>query len=159
MKLFDIDILQKDPNQNDLYDFTQITFKMIDGLPIYTYVVEPFEEMRIDNISQKLYFSTEYVDFLLSFNDIDNPLNIKEGDIINYVDLNNVELFRVVPEKPKVLQKSLLNPNKQTRKDSNRQAYLEENLTLPPTLLEVPVESVQIQGNNILIGLNENSSF
>ena len=159
MKLFDIDILQKDPNQNDLYDFTQITFKMIDGLPIYTYVVEPFEEMRIDNISQKLYFSTEYVDFLLSFNDIDNPLNIKEGDIINYVDLNNVELFRVVPEKPKVLQKSLLNPNKQTRKDSNRQAYLEENLTLPPTLLEVPVESVQIQRNNILIGLNENSSF
>lgn len=158
MIIFDLNILDRDPNQEDLYDLSQVTYKEISGYPLYVHVVEPYEEMRIDLISEKCYSSTDYIDFLLSFNDIDNPLNIKQGDIINYVDSSYVDLFRVTPEKPKVLQKKLLNPNKQTRKDSNRQLYVEENFSLPPTLLEAPVESVQIKGDTILIGVNENTT-
>ena len=158
MKIFDLDILERDPNQDELYDLSQVTYKEVSGYPLYVHIVEPHEEMRIDLISQRCYSSTEYVDFLLSFNDIDNPLNIKEGDIINYIDTDYVDFYRVTPEKPKVLQKRLLNPNKQTRKDGNRQVYVEDNFSLPPTLLDVPVESVQIKGNTILIGVNENTT-
>lgn len=158
MIIFDLNILERDPNQEDLYDLSQVTYKEISGYPLYAHVVESYEEMRIDLISEKCYQSTEYIDFLLSFNDIDNPLNIKEGDIINYIDSSYVDLFRVVSQKPKVLRKQLLNPNKQTRKDTNRQAYIEEDFSLPPTLLETPVESVQIKGNTILIGVNENTT-
>jgi hypothetical protein len=158
MKIFDLDILERDPNQDDLYDLSQVTYKKISGYPIYVHIVEKHEEMRIDLISLKCYSSTDYIDFLLNFNDIDNPLNIKEGDIINYIDANYVDFYRVIPDKPKVLKKRLLNLNKQTRKDSNRQMYVEENFSLPPTLLDVPVESVQIKDNTILIGVNENTT-
>jgi len=157
MKIYDLDILEREKNQEDLYDLSQVTYREISGYPVYTYVVEPYEEMRIDLISQKCYSSTEYVDFLLNFNDIDNPLNIKSGDIINYVDSSFVESYRVIPDKPKALQKQLLNPNKQTRKDNSRKLYIEDNFSLPPTLLDVPVESVQVKGDTILIGVNENS--
>jgi hypothetical protein len=36
--------------------------------------------------------------------------------------------------------------------------YVEDNFSLPPTLLDAPVESVQIKGNTILIGVNENTT-
>lgn len=159
MNFFDIDILDKDPNQSDLYDLSQITYQHLVGYPKYYYQVESYEEMRIDLICQKIYDRTDYVDFLLSFNDIDNPLNIKTGDYIWYVDESNIEYFRITPDKPKVTQKILLNANKQTRKDSNRQTYIEENFSLPPTLLDTPVESVQVRGDSILIGVTENSSI
>jgi hypothetical protein len=159
MKSFDLNILEKDPNQDGLYDFTQITYKSISGPNIYSYLVDTFDEMRIDIISNKLYRSTDYIDFLLSFNSIDNPLNIKEGDTIYYCDSEDVELFRVTPDKPKELKSSLLNTNKQTKKDTNRQSYIEGDFALPPTLLETPTESVQVKGDNIVIGVNENTSI
>lgn len=159
MNFFDIDILERDPNQNDLYDLSQVTYQEITGFPVFYYIVESYEEMRMDLISNRLYQSTEYVDFLLRFNNIDNPLNIKEGDTIAYIDEPNIEEYRVRPEKSKVTQKALLNANKQTRKDSNRQSYVEEGYSLPPTLLETPVESVQVTNDSILIGISENTAI
>lgn len=159
MQIFDLNILQRDPNQDELYDLSQVTYQDIVGYPVFYYLVEPADEMRIDLISQRLYESTEYIDFLLSFNSIDNPLNIKSGDLISYIDEVNIDDFRVRPEKPKVTQKALLNANKQTRKDQNRQAYVEEGFSLPPTLLETPTESVQVTNNSILIGISENTAI
>lgn len=158
MIIYDIDILEKDPQQEDLYDLTQPTYIQLGGFSVYYYIVEQTEEMRIDLVCNKLYNSTDYVDFLLSFNDIDNPLNIKSGDLILYVDELSIEEFRIVPEKPKVLQKLLLNANKQTKKDNNRQAYVEDNFSLPPTILETPIESVQVKGDQIVIGVTDNTS-
>lgn len=159
MQIYDLDILQRDPNQSDLYDLMQITYRESSGYPLYQCIVETYEEMRIDLISLRCFNSTDYIDFLLHFNSIDNPLNIKAGDIINYIDISFVDNFKVVSEKPKTLQKKLLNPNKQTRKDTNRQNYIEENFSLPPTLLDTPIESVQIRGDSIIIGINENTSL
>lgn len=159
MEFFDIDILDRDPNQDSLYDLTQITYIRLAGFPFFYYYVEQHEEMRIDLVSQKLYGTTEYCDFLLSFNDIDNPLNIKSGDLIFYIDESNIDSFRVTPQKPNVAQKLLVNANKQTRRDTNRQSYIEENYSLPPTLLETPIESVQVRGDSILIGISENSAI
>lgn len=158
MKVYDLNILEKDPNQDNLYDFTQVTFKSLSGPNIYSYLVDSFDEMRIDLICNKLYQSVDYIDFILNFNSIDNPLNIKEGDIIYYCDIDDIDLFRVTPDKPKVLKYSLLNNNKQTRKDTNRQSYIEDNFALPPTLLETPTESVQIKGTDIIIGVNSDST-
>lgn len=156
MKIYDIDILSRNDKQGKLYDFTQPTFKNLSVNSIYESTVEPHEEMRIDIICDRLMGSNEYVDFLLNFNDIENGLNIKSGDIIRYVDISTVDFFRVKPDDT-TLTKSLLNINKQTRKDSNRQQYLEDNFSLPPTLLDTPIESVQVKGNQVIIGSNNNS--
>lgn len=162
MKLYDIDILSKDPNQNDLYDLTLPTF---DNLPngdipdIFSYVVEKHEEMRIDLISLKTFGSVDYVDFLLDFNKIDLPLNIKSGDIIYYVDISQVDNFRIKPENKETIQAKLLNPQKATRKDANRLRYVENNYSLPPTIQDTPVDSVQIFGDNIVLGINSDSTF
>lgn len=158
MKVYDLDILEKDSNQDNLYNLMQITFKNVLGINIYQYTVDAFDEMRIDLICNKMYHSVDYVDFILNFNSIDNPLNIKKDDILYYVDVNDIDAFKVTPEKGVEAKNLLINTNKQTRKDTNRQSYVDDNYALPPTVLDVPVESVQVKGDDILIGVSGDST-
>ena len=90
-------------------------------------------------------------------NNIDNPLNIKEGTIIKYPQLGQFELFRIMVDdnqskiKSSVGQK-LAVPNKTTRKDKTRGSYLENDYSLPPVVLEAPKEPVRIEDDNFSIG-------
>lgn len=151
--VFDLSSLARDPNQNNLYDLTTITFNNLPAV-FYQYVVEAHEEMRIDLISYELYNSIEYMDFLLDINDIDNPLNIKTGDTIKYVDVNQISTFQLTNTQAVQTQQILLNVNKATQVDNNRQTYLNNNYSLPPTFLENPAPSVTSNGNIITIGGN-----
>ena len=91
------------------------------------------------------------IDILLNVNRIDNPLNIKNGDVLRYPSENDIYLFRVTEDEKQSVQK-LLNRNKAPKKDSNRKDYIEKNYSLPPTVLQVPTEPVSIVGKDIVIG-------
>lgn len=150
MNIYDISILKRDPNQSDLYDLTEPTFTQ----PILTpfqMIVTKEQEMRIDLISYELYKSVDYVDFLLNLNDIDNPINIKQGDVILYTSIDKFELCKIAPNTNDVKQKTLLSPNKSSKKDPNRQQYIEDNYQLPPTFLETPASPISTSGNKITI--------
>ena len=136
----------------------------IDG-ELGTYIVGRDDEMRIDLIFKNIY-ELEYnevgiylgnIDVLLTLNNIDNPLNIKEGTIIKYPQLGQFELFRIMVDdnqskiKSSVGQK-LAVPNKTTRKDKTRGSYLENDYSLPPVVLEAPKEPVRIEDDNFSIG-------
>jgi len=152
MKVYDLDKLKTDDNQNGLYNFFDPTFKMSAGFPMSTYVVPPEHEMRIDLICKDIYGNTDNCDFLLDLNSIDNPLNIKENDSISYVDYEAIENYRVKVIDNKEARKALLNVNKTTRKDDGRKKYVEENNSIPPTYQESPQPAVQIVDNQIVIG-------
>jgi hypothetical protein len=156
MKIYDIDNLFTSNQQlatsvasgveiNDsLYDFFQPTFQMMPNHNIIESTVLPENEMRIDLVTNSIYNTTEYLDFLLSFNDIDNPLNIMEGDIIFHTDFQNIENFRVKTSQNTNARNTLLNANKVTKIDPSRQAFVEQDYSLPPTFNETPQPSITI---------------
>ena len=151
MDIYDIDQLTQNPDNNNLYDFTQKTFQMvINGINYYPYTVQKGEEMRIDLVCQSIYNSTDYVDIILDVNNISNPLNIKEGTNIIYPDPSNIDSLRYTDTSTNT--SVLANPSKSTRVDQNRQNYIEQNYSLPPTVLNTPVQQVAINGNQLVIG-------
>jgi hypothetical protein len=152
MKFYDLDKLIRDVNQDGLYNFFDPTFKMNVGINLQLHIVEPEEEMRMDLICSHIYNTTDHVDFLLDLNDIDNPLNIMEGDQILYAVITAIPEYRISIIDSNDIRAKLLNVNKSTRKDNNRTKYIDDNYSVPPTMLESPNASVKIQNNQIVIG-------
>jgi hypothetical protein len=159
MKIYDLDNvrrvkqkLDKELGQQYFFDLTQSTFLSRTDVSLNYWVVQPDEEMRIDILCYKIYGTTEFIDILLNINKIDNPLNIKSGDFIRYPGRNDIILFRVEEEAQKQTVQKLLNRNKATRKDDSRNKYIEQNYSLPPTILPTPTNAVNISGPDIIIG-------
>lgn len=174
MKLYDIEKLQLDPNQiltnynkqgfssdvkasglnngDKLYNLFDPTFKLNSGKPLVKYQVKKEDEMRIDIISNTMYGTVDQCDFILSINDIDNPLNIMSGDELHYPDYSSIADYRIKTPDNDVVRAKFLNANKTTKIDNNRKLYQEKNYSLPPTFQDVAKPSVQIQNNQIVIG-------
>ena len=91
-------------------------------------------------------------------NNIDNPLNIKEGSVIKYpTDLGNIREFRVLDIDQDLNNKSKIKerlsfPNKSTRKDKSREDFIKGGYSLPPVVLETPRPPVSIKDGKFSIG-------
>ena len=152
MKLYNLDKLIRDPKQDDLYNFYDPTFKLETGINLREFVVGPEQIMRMDLVCFEIYKSIDAVDFLCDLNNIDNPLNIKEGDIILYPNYDAISYYRVKITDNNDARAKLLNANKSTKKDNNRQKYVEQNFALPPNMKQVPDSAVKIENGQIVIG-------
>ena len=174
MKLYDLEKLIIDSNQaigtynsqgfsddistsglsigDSLYNLFDPTFKLNIGYSLTKYIVQKEDEMRIDLISNNIYGTADQADFLLDINDIDNPLNIMAGDELIYPDYNVISDYRVKVIDNTDVRAKLLNANKSKRIDNNRQNYIDQSYSLPPTFQDVPKSSVTIQNNQIVIG-------
>lgn len=151
MELFDIKSLVRDENQDGLYDLFAETFVLKEtNTTVNQYVVQREQEMRVDLITNDIYKNINYVDFILDINDIDNPLNIMSGDTIYYVDSEFIDNYRVT-SKEIATRNTLLNANKSTKKDNNRQEYIENNYQLPPTFLDSPQSPISRVGQYTVI--------
>lgn len=157
MNIYDLDVkrikqsLDKELGEEYFWDLSQSTFKSRNDVSLNYWYVQQDEDMRIDLICYRIYDNTDNIDILLNVNRIDNPLNIKSGDVLRYPSESDIYLFRVTEDEKQSVQK-LLNRNKAPRKDSNRKDYVEKNYSLPPTVLQVPTEPVSIVGKDIVIG-------
>ena len=151
MELYDINKLVKNDGSGDFYDLFEIFFRIDELTDFRLYTVQRGEEMRMDLVCQSIYDNTQYVDFLCNLNKISNPLNIKFGDTMLYVDRDFIERFRVKP-KTQTEQQVIAKSNRGTQQDKNRQDYIENNFSLPPNVLERPAEQVLIKGSVIKLG-------
>jgi len=150
MKIYDIDKLEKDSSGN--YNLTQLTFQTdYTSLRYQQYEVQKGEEMRIDLVCKSIYDNTDYVDIILNVNNIDNPLNIQEGTILIY-PVGNIDSLRYSDVKKQTSAEVLSNTNKQQRKDYNRKKYVENNLSLPPTILNERTQQYDISSDVIILG-------
>jgi hypothetical protein len=151
MIIFDLDIL--DRGNDGLYDLSKRTHDWSVVSPRYLHVVQKSEEMRIDQVCFNIYGNTNNTGFLLNYNNIDNPLNIREGDQIFYVREDLVDSYKLQETLfPTSIEIDL--PSRTTRKDKSRESYIENSGQLPPTVLDRPTPSVTVNGNNIVIGRN-----
>ena len=154
MDIQDLDLLIRDPNQNDLYDLTQNNFKYVPNLPVTYFVLSDEEQMRIDLVSYAIYDSVDYTDYLLNINDIDNPLNIMSGDYIKWLPQTQLNLIEVNVSKIDTVSIGLINTNKKTQLDPSRQVYVSNGYSFPPTFNETGTPPASISGNIITLGNN-----
>lgn len=155
MELYDITSLKKTTRSGSNYDLFEVRYERPDSpdgdIGMLPYVVKRGEDMRMDLISISIYGTTEYVDFLCFINNISNPLNVKARDTIIYVIADNIESFKVRVKSDDVIQ-AIAKSNRATKPDASREEYLSNNLSLPPNILEKPVEQIIVAGDLIKLG-------
>lgn len=78
-------------------------------------------ESRPDLLSYVLYDSTDYVDILLKFNEISDPLSIKEGDVILVPEIENAKSFYKQADKENSqVSDNFTDNTKKSKKDEKR---------------------------------------
>jgi phage gp45-like len=153
MKIADIDKLKRNEENENLFNLTTVTFQATwQGVNYNSYRVKKGEEMRIDLVCNSIYGNIDHVDIILSVNNISNPLNIKEGTTIIYPNIEQIEKLRPQEVAVENTQKLLANKDKSTKVDPSRQAYVEQNFNLPPTVMDTPTQQIKVAGNNIRVG-------
>ena len=153
MKIADIDKLKRNEENENLFNLTTITFQAtFQGVNYNLYRVKKGEEMRIDLVCNSIYGNINHIDIILSVNNISNPLNIKEGTTIIYPNIDQIEKLRPQEVAVENTQKLLANKDKSTKVDPSRQAYVEQNFNLPPTVMDTPTQQKKVAGNNIRVG-------
>lgn len=153
MEIEDINKLKK---VDGLYDISQATFQYVNDVPLFEYIVQMGEEMRMDLVCSSIYKNKniKYIDILCSINNIDNPLNVKVGETIIYPAESDIIQFRYEDQisRESNIKEAFTKPNKSTRQDNNRKQYLENSTSLPPTMLDTPVDPFDLDGDNYIIG-------
>jgi hypothetical protein len=75
-----------------------------------------------------------------------------EKDEIYFTSFLAIDEFRTKDTDITETRSQLTNAGKSTKIDKNREKYIEENFSLPPTILPTPREQVTIEGDNLVIG-------
>jgi hypothetical protein len=153
MNITDIDKLKRSSKNENLYDLTKLTYRTSFGDVSYgEYRVQKGEEMRIDLVCQSIYGNVDYVDKILNANNISNPLNIKEGVLLKYPLVDFIEQTEVTESLTNDVQAALANPSKSKAPDPSRQAYVEQNYSLPPTVMEQPTRQIVVENGVAKVG-------
>jgi hypothetical protein len=166
MDIYSLNNQVKFDTAQNLYNLFQPTFIYNTNVELEDYEVTRDDEMRIDLIFMNMYQYDitmlhnylQDIDIILFINNIDNALNIKEGMILKYPSPDDFDRFRYTDNLETLstdVTKQLATPNlpnKATKVDPNRQAYLENDYSLPPVVLDVPREPVRIQDGKFSIG-------
>lgn len=165
MDIFSLFKTIKTDAKDGLYNLFQptIVFRNDD---MQEYTVTDTDEMRIDLIYQNMYNMTpttiydslENIDIILKLNNIDNPLNIKEGMVLKFPTVGKFDTYRyseILEDTNNDVIKQLgvpNRPNKTTKVDPNRQNYIENDYSLSPVVLDTPREPVRIIDGKFSIG-------
>ncbi len=151
--------LEEAKYEDGFYGIETPSFVYREDIMLFTYTVQKFEEMRIDLVMKSIYaesYNFMDLDVILYINGIDNPLNISEGDSILYPSQSELVEFRYYERgnftENKKISEKLGIPNKTTRKDENRENFVNNGYSLPPVVLAESKQPVRITSDKIIIG-------
>lgn len=136
---------------------TNIVTNNIDYSTMNECVIMRDDVMRIDTLMRRLYgnnpYAMQYLDIILKINNIDNPFNLNEGQVIYYPPMERIEMYTIEESDDKDTTESIRNaistPSKQ-RYDKNRKEYV-DSYSLPPTMTSESEYPIKINDNKIVI--------
>jgi hypothetical protein len=135
------------------------SFKTYSNNGLSKYIVKKDEDMRMDLVIKSIYDDSFYIkdlDIILHINDIDNPLNVREGMVIFYPHVNSLDDYRHIEVESNGSNKSVKQllgvPNKITRKDEKRKKFLDSDYSLPPVVMKESRPGVIVTSTDIMIG-------
>jgi len=129
MDIEELNNLPRDPNQGGLYDIFVTTFVDNISVKIYGWVVPKECEMRIDLVSNSFYKNTKHAGVILALNNIQNPLSIKEGDIILYVNEKDIDKFKQGKINSDTIRTNLVKCEQRYQKGSSKDRISEKQKT------------------------------
>ena len=131
----------------------------IKNITLEPYTVQKGEDMRMDLVMKSIYddiYTFSDLDIILHLNNIDNPLNIREGMILFYPPYESLAEYRftetITTSSSKSVKQSLGVLNKTTRVDEKRKKFLDSDYSLPPVVLPESTPSVTVDEYNIKVG-------
>jgi hypothetical protein len=147
---------------NRKWNLNTPSLKIVENI-LGSYTVQRGEDMRIDLVMKSIYddvYTFKDIDIILYINNIDNPINIREGMVLYYPESTSFDGYRYYEETNKTDSKSIkqrlgvLNKpiNKTTRVDEKRKKFLDSDYSLPPVVLPESRPSVTMDANKIKIG-------
>lgn len=143
--LYSNEVSQRDEKQENLVNIIDPVVIWKDTLTYYTYIVSNEEAMRPDLVCFSIYKNFSYIDELLLINNILNPWSIKGGQTIYYLDEDSILILQLQSknDNQKIVQ-TLVNPNKDTKKDPNR----DNGTGLSPTIKPSGLKDVSVDFND-----------
>jgi hypothetical protein len=128
--------------------------------------------MRIDLISKKMYGNMDFIERILKFNDICNPLAINTGDLLVVFDpisINrNMRDVNDLKEKILDIRKQYISPEKGSKVDPKLKEFDKRNKkpaettakenTLPPNYAEFGDQEIQLRNGKLYFGANVTKS-
>lgn len=158
MNIKSLNNLEKDGQAFNLYIQVLIAKKTYN---VFNFICDEKHEMRIDLICMDIYQHMENIDILTNINGIINPLSIKSGDILYYVDDAEAESIRSDENILKTILDSIKSANKgkEMKQDKNRQKDVNKRNETEKTKAYIPpniVETSNVEINNGKIILRPN---
>lgn|SRR5574344_121962 len=130
---------------------TNIVCNNLEKMSFNEYVVQESDVMRIDKIVMNMYEDDLYlkdIDIILKINNIDNPLDIVNGDVLYYPPVDVLDVFRIsndnVIDVDDIIKQTIGVPDKSSKIDPNRKKFIENNYSIPPTLMKDSEEPIKI---------------
>jgi len=151
--LYTLEKAERNATQKNLTNIIDPIVGSDDSLSYYPYYVLDNEAMRIDMICYSIYGNFEYIDELLTINNILNPWSIRAGDIIYFLEEDDMASLRISrPANQADIVAKLVNPNKDTQKDPNRDSNsVTVGTGLPPSIKPNGLKDVNIDFDNKVI--------
>lgn len=107
----------------------------VEGLILYPYYVQPVEEMRPDLVVQGMYGNTNFIDEIMTLNNIIDSWSLTQGTLLWYPSVDDLDKMRreqVVQTQEEIINQ-LINPNSEKRIDFNRDTGEGTIPTVKPT--------------------------
>ena len=143
--------IQIDSDGNPITDIITPIVITRDDLTLYPHIITPEEEMRPDLILWSIYGQKGYVDEIFTLNNIVDPLSIRQGDIIWFVDENDIPKLQVSQSNQtnEEIINNLVDPNAEQKIDYNRDTG--DNLL--PTIKPTNLNQITVNTNNNTISV------
>ena len=160
MRIKSLENIKKDNNLYDLYTTIISDDKLY---TIYKFLCTDRHNMRIDLVCLDIYENIDEVDILCRVNGIINPLTIQSGDIILFIDPDDVVEVRSTDNLMNdILDKiKTANKGKERKIDKNRNKDLKQRKEkekqkklLPPHILDGNRKNISTENGNIKRGPN-----
>jgi len=152
----------KKKNDDGIYDLYTTIISNNKEYAIFQFLLTERHNMRIDLVCLDIYENTDQIDLLCKVNDILNPLTVKQGDIILFVEPDDIEEIRSSDDIVLDVLDQIKNANngKQHKVDKNRQNDLrnrnkkEKEKKLPSNILDATNQNLRTEDGKIKRGPN-----
>lgn len=137
------DRILRDKNQDDLFNLFQKNIIYKNNISFEVYIVPREFEMRLDRICNYIYGTTDYVEELMTINDILNPYSVKEGQFIFFCSIESLKSLYVKDDlMPNIdYAKQELIQSQKTKKTLNSN-------NLSPTIKPDNLEQIKVSKDN-----------
>jgi hypothetical protein len=139
MKIFSFDnktySIKRNAKQFSLFNIFQKNI-ILKNVIVYPYTIPIEYEMRLDRVSEYLYGSSSYMEELMVLNDIISPYSIKEGQIIYFCKMNDLEALYTSDNLPDNQQTEKISISRMNSKDDKIKKISQQSANIKPENLK-----------------------